>query len=76
MFIETARQLKMAEGQVVDPIVEVTVLNEKKYTTAKDDIGAAATVAWQEHLFFEPKNLVNIMYIFLYLIECWINWRR
>lgn len=53
----------MAEGQVVDPIVEVTVLNEKKYTTAKDDIGAAATVAWQEHLFYEPKNLVRFIYL-------------
>ena len=48
------------EGETVDPIVEVTCMNEKKYTTAKDDIGAAGVVSWQEHIFFEPRNVVSI----------------
>ncbi len=61
VFVETAKQLKLAEGQTVDPIVEVTVLGEKKFTTAKDDIGAAGVVTWSEHLFFEPKNLVRFI---------------
>jgi hypothetical protein len=56
--------LKLAEGQTVDPLVEVTVLGEKKFTTAKDDIGAAGVVTWSEHLFFEPKNLVITSHIF------------
>jgi hypothetical protein len=34
-------------------------MDEKKFTTAKDDIGPAATVQYQEHLFFEPKNVVR-----------------
>lgn len=34
------------EGETVDPIVEVTCMGEKKYTTAKDDIGAAGLVSW------------------------------
>lgn len=49
------------EGETVDPIVEVSVMNEKKFTSAKDDIGAAGTVPWNEHLFFEPKNVVKLI---------------
>jgi hypothetical protein len=52
--------LKAPEGNTVDPIVEVQVLSEKKYTTAKDDIGATGIAVWNEHLFFEPKNLVSL----------------
>lgn len=59
------------EGETVDPLVEVQVMNEKKYTTAKDDIGAAGVVNWQEHLFFEPRNVVIRLCIFFTLpIEC------
>jgi len=47
------------EGETVDPIIEVSCMNEKKYTTAKDDIGAAGTVQWNEHIFFEPRNVVS-----------------
>ena len=60
VFIEQARQLKVPEGNTVDPLIEVSVLNEKKFTTAKDDIGGSAVVSWNEHLFFEPKNVVSI----------------
>lgn len=59
MFIEKARQLKVPEGNTVDPIVEVTVNGERKFSTAKDDISSAGTVTWNEHLFFEPKNMVS-----------------
>ena len=38
VFIETARQLKVPDGATVDPLVEVSVMGEKKFTTAKDDI--------------------------------------
>lgn len=47
------------EGETVDPIVEVSCMNEKKFTSAKDDIGAAGTVIWNEHIFFEPRNVVR-----------------
>jgi hypothetical protein len=49
------------EGETVDPIVEVSCMNEKKFTSAKDDIGAAGTVLWNEHLFFEPRNVVKLI---------------
>lgn len=42
-------------------MIEISVMQEKKYTTAKDDIGATGVVTWNEHLFFEPKNVVNIL---------------
>ena len=47
------------EGNTVDPIIEVQVLNIKKFTSAKDDIGATGLITWNEHLFFEPKNVVS-----------------
>jgi len=52
--------LKVPDGATVDPLLEVSVLNEKKFTTAKDDIGATGLCSWNEHLFFEPKAVVSI----------------
>ena len=59
VFIEQAKQLKCPEGNTVDPIIEVQVMNQKKFTTAKDDIGSTGVCIWNEHLFFEPKNVVS-----------------
>lgn len=49
----------MPGGNTVDPLVEVQCMNVKKYTTAKDDISATGLCVWNEHLFFEPKNVVS-----------------
>ena len=43
-------------------MIEVTVMNQKKFTTAKDDIGVSGVCTWNEHLFFEPKNVVSTYY--------------
>lgn len=59
VFIEQAKQLKVPEGGTVDPIIEIEVLSEKKFTTAKDNIGAVGVINWNEHIFFEPKNVVS-----------------
>ncbi len=56
-MIEVARQLKVPDGQTVDPIVEVTVCGEKRFTSAKNDVSATTTLNWNEHMFFEPKNV-------------------
>jgi hypothetical protein len=58
--------LKVPEGGTVDPIIEIEVLSEKKFTTAKDNIGAVGVINWNEHIFFEPKNVVSI-YNFYYI---------
>ena len=36
--------------------MQVTLLGQKKYTTSLDDIGNMDIAAWDEHIFFEPKN--------------------
>jgi len=45
----------------VDPIIEIVCLENKKFTSAKNDIGPTGIVHWGEHIFFEPKKLVNII---------------
>ena len=35
-------------------------MNVKKFTSAKNDIGATGLCIWNEHIFFEPKNVVCI----------------
>ena len=37
-------------------------MSEKKFTSAKDDIGATGVVIWNEHIFFEPRNVVSIYF--------------
>lgn len=32
-------------------------MNQKKYTSAKDNIGSIGEVNWGEHLFLEPRNV-------------------
>jgi hypothetical protein len=60
VFIEQARQLKCPAERTVDPMIESEVLGEKKYTTIKKNIsGGAAVCSWNEHLFFEPRNVVR-----------------
>lgn len=51
--------MKVPDGETVDPIIEVKVMEEKKFTTAKDDISGQGKCTWNEHLFFEPKNVVS-----------------
>lgn len=57
VFVEKVKNIKAAEEATVDPMVVVEVLGKKKYTTAKDDIGGASEVVFNEHIFFEPRDL-------------------
>ena len=57
VMIEQAKNLDVPEGEVVDPIVEVNCLGERKFTKALDDINNVGLAIWNEHLFFEPKNV-------------------
>ena len=56
VMVEQAKNLKMESDSTVDPIVEVKVLNDKKFTTAQKGINNVGIAVWNEHLFFEPKN--------------------
>ena len=59
LLIHEARNLKMEKIDTVDPIVEVSCFDRKKFTTCKEDIGYNTSVIWSEHIFFEPKNLTE-----------------
>ena len=56
VMIEQAKNLKMDSDSTVDPIVEVKVLSDKKFTSAQKGINNVGIAVWNEHLFFEPKN--------------------
>ena len=57
VMIEQAKNLKVPDGEVIDPIVEVSCLGERKFTKALDDINNTGIAVWNEHIFFEPKNV-------------------
>lgn len=57
IMVEQAKNLLVEAGDTIDPMVEITCLGEKKYSTAKEDIDNAGVATWNEHLFFEPKNM-------------------
>ena len=57
VMIEQAKNLDVPEGEVVDPIVEVNCLGERKFSKALDDINNVGLAIWNEHIFFEPKNV-------------------
>jgi hypothetical protein len=66
VMIEVVRQIKCPEGETIDPMVEVTVRNDKKFTEHKEGTTATTVLTWNEHLFYEPKNLVR----YLLTLEC------
>jgi hypothetical protein len=44
---------------VCDPMIEVTCLDIKKYSSSKKDIGPTSVINWSEHMFFEARKLVS-----------------
>ena len=56
VYIEQAKNLKVPPEETVDPIVQINCLEERKFTTAQDDINNTGVAIWNEHIFFEPKN--------------------
>ena len=56
VLVEQAKNLAMPADATVDPIVEIKVLGDKKFTTAQEKINNVGIAIWNEHLFFEPKN--------------------
>ena len=57
VFIQQSRALKIPDQETVDPIIKVKCLGKYQFTKEKDDIGVNNTVSWNEHIFFEPKDL-------------------
>ena len=57
VLVEQAKALKVPDGDVIDPIVEISCLGQRKFTKALDDINNVGIAVWNEHIFFEPKNV-------------------
>jgi len=57
ILVEQAKNLLIDAGATVDPIVEISCLGQKKYTTAQEGIDNTTTAIWEEHIFFETKNM-------------------
>jgi hypothetical protein len=49
--------LLIEAGDTVDPMVEINCLGNRKYTTAQTGIDNTGVATWNEHIFFEPKNM-------------------
>ena len=56
IYLEKGKEFK-GPNDTVDPMVEITCLGQKQYSSAKDDITQISEVTWSEHIFLEPKNV-------------------
>ena len=57
VYVETGKNMDVEEGSTIDPVVEINCLNERKFSTALDDLNNTSEAVWNEHIFFEPKNV-------------------
>ena len=57
VYVEKGKEFRLSSEDTVDPMIEISCLGGKKYTTAKDDIGQIAEVSWFEHVFLESRNV-------------------
>ena len=56
IYVERAKNILMDEGHTSDPLVELSLMGEKKYTKSLAKIGPMDQAVWNEHIFFELKN--------------------
>lgn len=56
ILIEKAKELDYVDD-VFDPMVEISCMGQKKYTTSKKDTTKNIEINWSEHLFLEYKNV-------------------
>jgi hypothetical protein len=57
VYVELVKNIDIDEGEVVDPVVEIVCLGERKFTKALNDINNTTEAVFNEHVFFEPKNV-------------------
>ena len=57
IYVEKVKDLKVPEDSTIDPLVEISCLNLKQYSTVKEKIGGIGETVWNEHLFLEPMNV-------------------
>lgn len=57
IYVEQAKNFLVEAEQTLDPLVQINCLGERKYTSAQEKINNTGVAVWNEHIFFEPKNL-------------------
>ncbi len=57
IFIEQAKSIKIDTDDSIDTLVEIKCFNMRKYTTVSEEVTSAGLAIWNEHIFFEPKNV-------------------
>jgi len=57
IYVEQAKNILVPAPHTRDPLVQINCLGEKKYTSAQKKINNTGVAVWNEHIFFEPKNL-------------------
>jgi dihydroxyacetone kinase-like predicted kinase len=57
VFLEKGKEFMVEGEDTVDPIVEVSCLRHRRYSSAKKKITKLAEVHWNEHMFLEPRNV-------------------
>lgn len=57
LYIEQAKDIKMEDNAKVDPLVEIKLLGERKFTKPLKEINQLSICDWSEHIFFEKKNV-------------------
>jgi hypothetical protein len=60
VYVEKAKDLKVPDDSTIDPLIEISCLNLKQYSTVKEKIGGIGETVWNEHLFLEPMNVEKL----------------
>ena len=57
MYLEKMKELNVAQGDTMDPMIQLECLGQKMFSSAKDDVGGIGEVIWDEHIFLEAKGV-------------------
>jgi hypothetical protein len=57
IYVEQAKEINVKEGRHINPIVEIKVLGQRKFTKALKGINNLSIANWSEHIFYEKKNV-------------------
>jgi hypothetical protein len=61
VFIEETRSLRVSDEDTVNPIIQLKCMNKLKFTPEEKEVGYNDIIIWNEHFFFEPKDLSQTM---------------
>lgn len=60
IHIQNAKNLDLENAQTFDPYIQIKILDQTKKTTVKQDVDKKSIVSFNEHLYFEFKNVDNL----------------